>query len=254
MLSTFQKFLVLLMLFFTGSVGGWMLELVFRRFFSRANPDRQWLNPGFLSGPYLPLYGVGTVALFSLVQAQYQLRTLIESDVLFYALMFVISALAMTIIEYIAGLIFIKGMHVKLWDYTDQPGNIQGIICPKFSVFWGILALIYNFLLYPPLQRAVIWFLHHPLSSFCVGVCFGVFVIDCAYSLHLGTLLRKKARQIDAVVDLQAYQRESRRLGRFFNLPRWRPLTQRMDEFERFLHRTPASLEEEKQSTPSSPS
>ena len=40
-------FLILAFLFFIGSVSGWVLELFFRRFFSRANPERKWINPGF---------------------------------------------------------------------------------------------------------------------------------------------------------------------------------------------------------------
>lgn len=63
-MSRFQVFLIVLYLFFFGGVGGWVLELFFRRFFSGANPERKWLNPGFLFGPCLPLYGFGTVLLF----------------------------------------------------------------------------------------------------------------------------------------------------------------------------------------------
>ena len=63
-MSKFQVFLIVLYLFFFGGVGGWVLELLFRRFFSGANPERKWLNPGFLFGPCLPLYGFGTVLLF----------------------------------------------------------------------------------------------------------------------------------------------------------------------------------------------
>lgn len=62
-MSRFQVFLIVLYLFFFGGVGGWVLELFFRRFFSGANPERKWLNPGFLFGPCLPLYGFGTVLL-----------------------------------------------------------------------------------------------------------------------------------------------------------------------------------------------
>lgn len=58
-MSKFQVFLIVLYLFFFGGVGGWVLELLFRRFFSGANPERKWLNPGFLFGPCLPLYGFG---------------------------------------------------------------------------------------------------------------------------------------------------------------------------------------------------
>ena len=57
-MSKFQVFLIVLYLFFFGGVGGWVLELLFRRFFSGANPERKWLNPGFLFGPCLPLYGL----------------------------------------------------------------------------------------------------------------------------------------------------------------------------------------------------
>ena len=52
-------FLTLAFLFFIGATLGWVLELLFRRFFSSANPERKWINPGFCVGPYLPLYGCG---------------------------------------------------------------------------------------------------------------------------------------------------------------------------------------------------
>ncbi|MDE7431059.1 MAG: putative ABC transporter permease, partial [Lachnospiraceae bacterium] len=59
-------FLELAFLFFMGSLSGWGLEVIFRRFFSDANPERKWINPGFLAGPYLPLYGFSLCALFLL--------------------------------------------------------------------------------------------------------------------------------------------------------------------------------------------
>ena len=58
--------LVAAFLFFAGSLIGWTIELVWRRFFSKNNPERKWINPGFLVGPYLPLYGFSLVILFSL--------------------------------------------------------------------------------------------------------------------------------------------------------------------------------------------
>lgn len=73
-MSRFQVFLIVLYLFFFGGVGGWVLELFFRRFFSGANPERKWLNPGFLFGPCLPLYGFGTVLLFILSELDHTLR------------------------------------------------------------------------------------------------------------------------------------------------------------------------------------
>lgn len=46
-------FLTLAFLFFIGSIIGWLMELVFRKIISSG----KWINPGFLVGPYLPLYG-----------------------------------------------------------------------------------------------------------------------------------------------------------------------------------------------------
>ena len=57
-------FLTLAFLFFIGATTGWVIEVLFRRFLSSANPERKWINPGFCTGPYLPLYGVGLCLLY----------------------------------------------------------------------------------------------------------------------------------------------------------------------------------------------
>ena len=58
-----MKYLVIIStLFVIGSLFGWVLELFFRRFVSQ----KKWVNPGFLTGPYLPIYGCGVVVLYSI--------------------------------------------------------------------------------------------------------------------------------------------------------------------------------------------
>ena len=241
-MSKFQVFLIVLYLFFFGAVGGWVLELLFRRFFSGANPERKWLNPGFLFGPCLPLYGFGTVLLFILSELDHQLFGSFSGTFWYYPVMFVVMALAMTLLEYIVGVVSFKGFHLRLWDYSKLWGNVQGIICPLFTFFWGVLAALYYFLLYPRLRRLVVWFVAHPLFSFIVGICFGIFLIDFAVSLHLGTALRKRAVEFDKSVesiDLQAIQRRLQKRGGFFRFTSIKPLTERIDAFDEFLHRKP---------------
>ena len=51
-----EFFLTLTFLFAVGALCGWVIELFFRRLNSK-----KWINPGFLHGPYLPLYGFGLV-------------------------------------------------------------------------------------------------------------------------------------------------------------------------------------------------
>ena len=51
-------FLQIVFIFYLGSTFGWIIELIFRRIV-----HKKWVNPGFLIGPYLPIYGFGLVFL-----------------------------------------------------------------------------------------------------------------------------------------------------------------------------------------------
>lgn len=100
-------FLTLAFLFFIGSVLGWVLELFFRRFISSANPERKWINPGFCTGPWLPLYGSGLCILFLI--ANLESMTFITDHVWERAALFAAMAVCITAIEYISGILSLKG-------------------------------------------------------------------------------------------------------------------------------------------------
>ena len=192
-MTSYQLFVVAAFLFFTGSVLGWFIELFYRKFFERAqNPQRRWVNPGFLTGPWLPVYGFGALSLFAMSFVETFISGLDKGGAAHYVLMIVFMALIMTGIEFAAGIIFIKGMKIRLWDYSEEWGNLWGIICPKYALFWAALSAAYYFLLFPPFLDLVMWFIEHPWFSFVVGTLFGIFVVDCAFSLRLGTALRKR--------------------------------------------------------------
>lgn len=193
-----NKLLILAFLFFVGSVFGWVLELLFRRFFSKNNPERKWINPGFCVGPYLPLYGSGLCILYLIAGIRPYINfgnSIIDTIVLLIAM-----ALAMTIIEYIAGIISYKGFHVRLWDYSNEWGNIQGIICPKFSLAWGVLGVAYYYLVHPNILDALNWLSQNLAFSFFIGMFYGVFIIDLVYSANLITKLKKIADEQNIVV------------------------------------------------------
>ena len=93
----------MLFIFEMGCVFGWGLELVFRRII---NPDKRWVNPGFLIGPYLPLYGFGLSVLYLIANLESYLP--LQNTVVRSIILFILMGLAMTFLEYIAGIIFIK--------------------------------------------------------------------------------------------------------------------------------------------------
>lgn len=182
-------------LFFIGSTLGWCIEVVFRRIFTA----KKWINPGFLTGPYLPLYGFGTVGLFgiSLIPihtGMYWLDSL---------LIILIMGNAMTFIEYVAGLIFIQGLKIKLWDYSNRYANIQGIICPLFSVLWMLVGAFFYFIISPYCINAVVWFVNHIAFAFFVGLFFGVFLVDFGHSINLTAKITSFAKKHEIIVSFE---------------------------------------------------
>ncbi len=186
------KLLSLTFLFVVGSVSGWCLEILFRRFFSA----KKWINPGFLTGPYLPLYGFGLVGLYLICLIPVNTPYIWLNAVITILIMGVL----MTVIEYVAGIIFIKGMKIKLWDYSERPGNIQGIICPLFSFFWTLIGVLYYFVIDPFVIVWVEWFVQNMAFAFVVGFFFGVMCIDFAHSVNLSVRIRRFAAERGVVV------------------------------------------------------
>ena len=110
--------LELAFLFFVGSVSGWVLEVLYRRFISSANPERRWINPGYCTGPYLPLYGFGLCLMYLI--ASLEKHSIIDSRFWNKVVLFAAMAVCMTAIEYIAGILALKVIKVRLWDYTNE--------------------------------------------------------------------------------------------------------------------------------------
>ena len=179
-----MKYLVIIStLFVIGSLLGWIIELFFRRLVSQ----KKWVNPGFLTGPYLPIYGFGVVVLYAVSNIPLG----IELKAVDIIVRIIIICFGMTFIEFIAGLIFIKGLKIKLWDYSDRKGNIMGIICPIFSLAWLVVGSLYYFLLNPVLVEGISWISENLIYTFFVGVVVGAMVVDLSYSIHLATKLKQ---------------------------------------------------------------
>ena len=179
-----MKYLVIIStLFAIGSLIGWIIELFFRRFVSQ----KKWMNPGFLTGPYLPIYGFGVLVLYAVSNIPLGITNQIADTIV----RILIIGVGMTVVEFIAGLIFIKGLKVKLWDYSDRKGNIMGIICPSFSLIWLVVGSLYYFLLNPFLVEGISWISENLIYTYFVGMVMGAMAVDFAYSIHLATKLKE---------------------------------------------------------------
>lgn len=119
---------------------GWCTEVAYA-----AVNSGQFVNRGFLNGPVCPIYGFGVLLVISC------LTPLMDNKVLlFLGAVFLTSAL-----EWLTGFTLEKIFHGKWWDYSQMPFNLNGYICLKFSIIWGLACLLIMDLIHPLTRMAV---------------------------------------------------------------------------------------------------
>lgn len=180
------------LVFIVGCSLGWLLELFFRRIV-----HKKWINPGFLVGPCLPLYGTGLTFLYLVSSIN---LSFISSEIVRAVVVILLLGILMTLVEYITGLVFIKKMKVKLWDYSSRPGNIQGIICPLFSFFWLVIAAIYYLFIHKYIIYITDFINNYPIYAYFVGMYFGVMGVDVFYSFQIVSKIRAWAKENNYVI------------------------------------------------------
>lgn len=151
------------------SVGGYIIETLFALTRYGVLESRQ----SFLYGPFCSIYGVG--AIIMIVFLQFFMR---NRFTLFVGGFFIGS-----VTEYLVSLIGEWILHVKWWDYSGMPLNINGRICVYFSIFWGFLGLYLIASLNPKVDKIINWVkskfkTFKALKTFVVTV-FILLIIDC---------------------------------------------------------------------------
>ncbi len=107
---------------------GFVLEFLYRSIYAK-----KIVWPLFIN---LQMYGLSTAFLYILSQYNLPIYILIILILVFT-----------TAIEFITGYTYLKYKKVMLWDYSGEWLNYKGLICPKFSIAWVILCLVYYFLI-----------------------------------------------------------------------------------------------------------
>ena len=161
----------------------------------------RFVNRGFLSGPYCPIYGLA-VALVDAVISPAAFSPL---------LVFVGGVIVIDAVEYLGGLLLWKAFRQRWWDYTDEPYNIGGFICLSFSLVWGFFSLVVTYLLVP-LTRLLLAHIPNAVTAvFCVGMLIYM-LADVVVTVLTIKSFNKKLEQIDRISDLM--RRGSDRIGK----------------------------------------
>ena len=123
-------------IFIVGCVVGWFVEGLFSLI-----KWREFINhSAVVIGPFNMAYGLGALMLTALL---YKFRN--EKNIK----IFLIGFIGGSILEYIMS----WGMELVLgftaWDYSRKPLNLNGRICVRYSLLWGILGVVWIKYIYP---------------------------------------------------------------------------------------------------------
>jgi len=123
-----ENILFYLTLFVVYSILGWIIETLH----CSLNQKKLILNRGFLIGPYLPVYGVTSIVMILFLnEYKHDLFTL-----------FAMSVVYASIVEYIASYLMEKLFKARWWDYSERKFNLEGRICLRNSLLFGICGVL----------------------------------------------------------------------------------------------------------------
>lgn len=123
------------------SVMGYLVEIVFAIITKGTLESRQ----SFLYGPFCGIYGLGAVVMILFLQYFNKNNNRL----------FIGGFIVGSIVEYLVSLFAEVFLHVKWWDYSKMPFNINGRICIYFSIFWGFLAVYFMSYFHPKIEKLI---------------------------------------------------------------------------------------------------
>ena len=127
-------------IFILYSILGWLMEVIIV-----SSKERKITARGFLIGPWCPIYGFGALFITLLLKKYYD-----DPIVLF-----IMSFLMGTILEYITSYLMEKFFHARWWDYSDHKFHINGRVSLTTSLGFGLLGLILVYILNPFFLRII---------------------------------------------------------------------------------------------------
>ena len=134
----------------------------------------KFINRGFLIGPYCPIYGWGAIAITILLK-RYTYDPLV---------LFIMSTLVCSIIEYFTSYFMEKKYHARWWDYSSKKFNINGRICLETLIPFGILGLFIMYVTNPMLFK-----IYQSMSKIVVHIIsitlFIIFIVDNIISSNI---------------------------------------------------------------------
>ncbi|MDO5590177.1 MAG: hypothetical protein Q4F98_03855 [Lachnospiraceae bacterium] len=131
----------IILCFFIYGFLGWCTEVAYAAF-----KEHKFVNRGFLNSAICPIYGFGVVIVVQLLDPYaHQI-----------VLLYLLSVVLTTVLEWLTGFALDKLFHHKWWDYSDVPFNLNGYVCVPFSAIWGLACVFVVKIVHPLILKLVL--------------------------------------------------------------------------------------------------
>ena len=177
MLHTIETYFLL---FISYAFLGWCMEVI-----CKLIEKGKFVDRGFLIGPYCPIYGWGALAITILLK-RYAYDPII---------LFVMSVVICSILEYFTSYFMEKKYHARWWDYSNKKFNINGRICLETMVPFGILGVIIMYAINPilmDLYQSIPQLALHVISA----LLFIGFIVDNIISSNIMSSIKVEGSKI----------------------------------------------------------
>lgn len=124
----------LFLYFMIYSMLGWTIESIFVSI-----TNKRIINSGFLMGPYCPIYGLGAFIVLFILSSFHDN----------FILLFILSFLLTSILEYFTSYLLEKIFGILWWDYSKMKFNIKGRVCLINSILFGFMSLFVTYIVHP---------------------------------------------------------------------------------------------------------
>ena len=168
------------LIFIIYSFLGWVMEVCVA-----LHDENKLINRGFLIGPYCPIYGVGVVAIMLLLHKY-------DDDPF---VLFIMSVLLCSILEYFTGYIMEKLFKARWWDYSHKKFNINGRICLDNLIAFGLLGLLVMYVL-NPFILSLLAKVNVVILNIMAIILFILFIIDLSISLKIISGFKNIAKSV----------------------------------------------------------
>ena len=173
------------LIFFIYSVLGWIMESTYVSI-----GQKKFVNRGFLIGPYCPIYGYGSLIMIIYLE-QYKDNILT---------VFILGIAICSFLEYITSYLMEKIFKARWWDYSDKKFNLNGRVCGKNALLFGIGGLIVIYLVHPIIET-LISKLNNYLILILSIIFFVIYIIDTIVSFNIVNKLKKNLSNVEVRKD-----------------------------------------------------